>query len=74
MQLLKVMATASAAIALGAFSDLAVAQCPLTPESTFAHAEIGPVKIFRDMSSNDISFASQMQVNTDGARHITDFQ
>lgn len=39
----------------------------MTQESTFAHAEIGTVKIFRDASSNAIAFASQMQVNTDGA-------
>lgn len=43
------------------------AQCPLTQESTFAHAEIGPVKIFRDAQTQAIAFASQMQVNTDGA-------
>jgi hypothetical protein len=43
------------------------ARCPLTPESTFAHAEIGDVGIFRDSSTNAIAFASQMQVNTDGA-------
>lgn len=43
------------------------AQCPLTLESTFAHAEIGPVKIFRDAQTQAIAFASQMQVNTDGA-------
>lgn len=48
-------------------STAAGAQCPLTQESTFAHAEIGPVKIFRDVSSSALTFASQMQVNTDGA-------
>lgn len=49
------------------FSATAIAQCPLTQESTFAHTEIGAVKIFRDASTNAIAFASQMQVNTDGA-------
>lgn len=48
-------------------SATAVAQCPLIQESTFAHAEIGPVKIFRDPSTRAVAFASQMQVNTDGA-------
>lgn len=45
----------------------ASALCSLTKESTFAHAEIGPVKIFRDAQTQAIAFASQMQVNTDGA-------
>jgi len=49
------------------FAAPVIAQCPLTQESTFTHAEIGPVPIFRDASSNAIAFASQMQVNTDGA-------
>ncbi|SEJ19820.1 chitosanase of glycosyl hydrolase group 75 [Azotobacter beijerinckii] len=49
------------------FSATAAAQCPLTGESTFPHAEIGPVKIFRDTTTRAIAFASQMQVNTDGA-------
>lgn len=48
-------------------STAAGAQCPLTQESAFAHAEIGPVKIFRDPSTDTVAFASQMQVNTDGA-------
>lgn len=59
--------TASLALLLVFLAKTALGQCPLTPESTFAHAEIGPVKIFRDVSSNAIAFASQMQVNTDGA-------
>lgn len=59
--------TASLALLLGFSATTALAQCPLTPESTFAHAEIGAVKIFRDASTNAVAFASQMQVNTDGA-------
>lgn len=43
------------------------AQCPLIPETNIAHAETGPVKIFRDAQTQAIAFASQMQVNTDGA-------
>lgn len=45
----------------------AAAPCALAQESAFVHAEIGPIKIFRDAPSNAIAFASQMQVNTDGA-------
>ncbi len=56
-----------AALLLCLFATAAIAQCQLTQESTFAHAEIGPVKVFRDAPSNAIAFASQMQVNTDGA-------
>lgn len=48
-------------------TNTAVAQCPFTLESTFAHAEIGPVKIHRDPATQAVAFASQMQVNTDGA-------
>lgn len=59
--------SACIALLLGLSGASALAQCPLTSESTFAHAEIGPVKIYRDASSNTIAFASQMQVNTDGA-------
>lgn len=55
------------ALLLCLFATAATAQCPLTQESTFAHAEIGAVKVFRDAPSNAIAFASQMQVNTDGA-------
>lgn len=57
----------SIAVLLGSFATAISAQCPLTQESTFAHAEIGTVKIFRERSTNAIAFASQMQVNTDGA-------
>ena len=49
------------------YSANAFAQCPLTQESTFAHAEIGDVRIFRDAATHAVAFASQMQVNTDGA-------
>jgi hypothetical protein len=49
------------------FAAPVIAECLLTQESTFAHAEIGPVPILRDASSHAIAFASQMQVNTDGA-------
>ena len=43
------------------------AQCNLVREFNFSHAEIGPVKIFRDHQTNALVFSSQMQVNTDGA-------
>jgi hypothetical protein len=43
------------------------ADCSLKKEQAFAHAEIGTVNIFRDPQSTAIAFASQMQVNTDGA-------
>lgn len=48
-------------------STAAAADCRLTREFAFPHAEIGTVQVFRDPASNAIAFASQMQVNTDGA-------
>lgn len=54
-------------LGLAGFMAPASAQCTLTQESTFAHAEIGPVKIFRDAQTQAVAFAAQMQVNTDGA-------
>ncbi|WAK02311.1 glycoside hydrolase family 75 protein [Methylobacter sp. YRD-M1] len=52
---------------LGCLSTVASADCTLTREFTFPHAEMGPVQVFRDLGSKAIAFASQMQVNTDGA-------
>src|SRR5262245_34541886 len=43
------------------------ADCTLTPELSFQHDEIGTVEVFRDATTDAIAFASQMQVNTDGA-------
>lgn len=42
----------------------------ISPFDTFQHAEIGPVRLHRDTQSGTsaILFASQMQVNTDGAQ------
>ncbi len=54
-------------LALGCLSTAAAANCPLTRELTFNHAEIGSVPVYRDPSSRAITFASQMLVNTDGA-------
>jgi hypothetical protein len=48
-------------------STAAAADCTLTREFAFPHAEIGTVQVFRDAGSKAIAFASQMQVNTDGA-------
>lgn len=48
-------------------STAAAAECTLTKEFAFAHTEIGTVQVFRDPGSKAIAFASQMQVNTDGA-------
>lgn len=48
-------------------STLAAAECTLVKQQTFVHAEIGSVNVFRDAGSGAIAFASQMQVNTDGA-------
>ena len=45
----------------------AAADCTLTRELPFPRAEIGTVQVFRDAGSKAIAFASQMQVNTDGA-------
>jgi hypothetical protein len=52
---------------VGSISTAAVADCLLTKEMSFPHAEIGTVQVFRDPGSKAIGFASQMQVNTDGA-------
>lgn len=54
-------------VVLCGISTSAVAECALTKELIFHHAEIGTVQIFRDADSRAIAFASQMQVNTDGA-------
>lgn len=52
---------------LSALASWSAAECPLIPQQTFAHAEIGAVNVFQDPASRAIAFASQMQVNTDGA-------
>jgi hypothetical protein len=57
----------SAFILLAPFAAAALADCGLTREATFNHAEIGPVQLYRDAGTHAIAFASQMQVNTDGA-------
>lgn len=49
------------------FTARAAAECPLNGELAFSHAEIGTIQVFRDALSNAIAFASQMQVNADGA-------
>jgi hypothetical protein len=54
-------------LAIGGLSTVAAADCGLARELTFSHAEIGPVQVFRDPTSHAVAFASQMQVNTDGA-------
>jgi hypothetical protein len=55
-------------LALGCLCSFAVqAACTLTGEQSFQHAEIGIVKTFRDTPTRAVAFASQMQVNTDGA-------
>lgn len=59
--------TATLAFAIACFGSRVEADCTLSNESTFEHAEIGSVKILRDTSTGAIAFASQMQVNTDGA-------
>lgn len=46
---------------------VATADCTLTKEFAFPHAEIGTIEVFRDPGTKAIAFASQMQVNTDGA-------
>jgi hypothetical protein len=46
----------------------ATADCILTKEFAFPHAEIGTIEVFRDPGTKAIAFASQMQVNTDGAQ------
>lgn len=52
---------------MGYISTIAAAECTLTKEFSFPHAEIGTIEVFRDPDSKAIAFASQMQVNTDGA-------
>jgi hypothetical protein len=54
-------------LSVGSVSTAAVADCSLTKEMSFPHAETGTVQVFRDPGSKAIAFASQMQVNTDGA-------
>lgn len=54
-------------VALACMTSVKAAECNLTEELSFSHAEIGDVQVFRDESSDAIAFASQMQVNTDGA-------
>lgn len=41
--------------------------CGLLDAGTFEHAEVGEIALFRDRDTKAIAFASQMQVNTDGA-------
>lgn len=43
------------------------AQCTLVNKSVLQHEEIGKIPILRDSTTNAVVFASQMQVNTDGA-------
>jgi hypothetical protein len=52
---------------MGCLSTAALADCKLAKELTFKHDEIGTIPIFRDPGTQAIAFASQMQVNTDGA-------
>ncbi len=52
---------------LGCLSTVAAADCTLSKEFSFLHAEMGTIGVFRDPDSKAIAFASQMQVNTDGA-------
>lgn len=52
---------------LSALASWSAAECTLTPRQTFPHAEIGAIKVLQDPASKAIAFASQMQVNTDGA-------
>ena len=54
-------------IALGLFSHRVSAECPLRKDLVFSHDEIGELQVFRDAGSSVVAFASQMQVNTDGA-------
>ena len=55
------------ALLLCCLPTVAAADCTLSKELAFRHAEIGTVQVFRDPGSSAIAFASQMQVNTDGA-------
>jgi hypothetical protein len=55
------------AIVYSSITTVMHADCSFKKELAFAHAEIGIVNIFRDPQSSAIAFASQMQVNTDGA-------
>ena len=55
------------ALFLCGLSTAAAADCTQTKEFAFTHAEIGRVQIFRAPDSKAIAFASQMQVNADGA-------
>lgn len=54
-------------LALGAVSASAAGQCTLAPKLAFPHGEIGTVRVLQEPTSKAIAFASQMQVNTDGA-------
>lgn len=54
-------------VAISALASWSAAECPLIQQQIFAHAEIGTVKVLQDPASSAIAFASQMQVNTDGA-------
>ena len=45
---------------------VAAADCTLTKELAFPHAEIGTMQVFRDAGSSAIAFASQMQVKNKG--------
>src|SRR5262245_61762035 len=54
-------------VALTFHCAVALAECPLTKDFVFQHDEIGAIQVFRDTTSAAIAFASQMQVDTDGA-------
>lgn len=53
--------------ALSALAGWSAAECSLIQQQTFPHAGIGTVQVLLDPASRAIAFASQMQVNTDGA-------
>jgi hypothetical protein len=48
-------------------SIAAAEQCTLTPQSRFKHSEMGEIPVLRDETSKAVVYASQMQVDTDGA-------
>jgi hypothetical protein len=61
--------TAAVLVVLIAPSTIAAAPppCGLLDAGTFQHDEVGDIPLFRDEQTRAIAFASQMQVNTDGA-------
>jgi hypothetical protein len=54
-------------LALIGFPSFARAECPLVKDGVFSHDEIGEIQLSGNPSLPAIAFASQMQVNTDGA-------